>query len=356
MVVVIGAGLIGLSIAYELAKRGAQVRVFEAGDSAASTSWSSAGRLSPFSDSDGDEELEMFLATALGVYQVFVKELHRRTGVDPYLRVDGIVEVAHSEDDVARLRGRADALIARGIHAHWLDQDEVRRIEPYLGPATLGASVIEDEGQIDNRELGRALRFACADAGVRIEEQTGMVALETDGQRALGVRSPSGLASAEVVVNAAGAWAGRLEGVPEHVRIPIEPVKGQLLVLTMPERRVTRLVYAPGAYMIPRTDGTLVVGEVNQQDGFSNNVDPFATRRLRESAIRAVPALAELPVAHSWAGVRPHSPNGRPFIGATALDGYFVAAGHDANGILLAPATAMAIANLVEGKTPEPPH
>ena len=124
-------------------------------ESAASASWAGAGRLAPFTDSDGGDEEEDFLATALGLYQVFVKELHKRTGVDPYLRIDGVIEVAHDDAAVVRLRDRAAALVARGIHAHWFEPDEVRRLEPFLGPATLGASLIEDEGQIDNRELGQ---------------------------------------------------------------------------------------------------------------------------------------------------------------------------------------------------------
>ncbi len=351
MIVVIGAGLVGLSVAYELAKRGADVHVLEANDSAASPSWMGAGRLSPFTESDGGEEEELFLATALGTYQVFVKELHKRTGVDPHLRIDGIVEVALDEAHAARLSARADALVARGIHAHWLDPDEARRIEPWLGPAALGASLIEDEGQIDTRQLGHALRLACVDAGVRLEERVGPVALQTDDHhRAVGVRAGEQFVLAEAVVNAAGAWAGELAGVPPDVRIPIEPVRGQLLVLAMPRRLVVRMMSVPGAYLIPRTDGTLVIGEAVAEEGFEVRVDPFSTKKLRDAAVRALPELAHLEVAETWAGLRPRSPNGRPFIGPTALEGYFVAAGHYRNALLLAPATALAIANMIEGK------
>jgi glycine oxidase len=350
MVVIIGAGLVGLSVAYELAKRGADVRVVEAYDSAASASWAGAGRLSPFTDSEGGDEQENFLATALGLYQVFVKELHKRTGVDPYLRIDGIIEVAHDEAAVVRLRDRAASLVARGIHAHWFEPEEVRRLEPLLGPATLGASLIEDEGHIDNRQLGRALRMACVDVGVQLEEQAGPVALEADARRVLGVRAGETFMAADTVVNAAGAWAGELRGVPPHVRIPIVPVKGQLLILAMPRRLIARVLSVPGAYLIPRTDGTLLIGETLEEVGFDIRVDPAGTRSLRDAAVRAIPALGDLTVSETWAGLRPRSPNGRPFIGATALQGYFVAAGHYRNGILLAPATALALANVIEGK------
>lgn len=353
MVVVIGAGLVGLCVAYELAKRGADVCVLEANASAAASSWAGAGKLAPFTDSDGNEQEELFLATALGLYQVFVKELHKRTGVDPHLLIDGIIEAAHDETDVMRLRDRVDALVARGIHAHWLESAEARGVEPSLGPATLGASLIEDEGHIDNRELGRALRLACVDAGVRLEEQTGPVALRADERQALGVEAGGRFVAAEAVVNAAGAWAGQLHGVPPHVRIPIQPVKGQLLVLSMPHRMVKRVVAADGTYVIPRADGTLLVGEIAAESGFDAAIDDAATQRLHAAAVRTMPVLAELPIAGAWAGLRPRTPNGRPFVGATALERYFVAAGHDRNGILLAPATALALANVIEGRAQE---
>lgn len=350
MIIIIGAGLIGLSIAYELGKRGADVRVLEAGDSAASASWMGAGRLAPFTDAEGGEEQELFLATALGTYQVFVKELHKRTGIDPYLRVDGIIEVAHDEFEAVRLRDRVAALVQRGIHAHWFDANEARDVEPELGPATLGASLIEDEGQIDSRELGHALRSACVDAGVRLEEQTGLVDIVADAHRVLGVQARGNFVSAETVINTAGARAGELRGVPSQVRISVTPVKGQLLALRTTRRVLKRLVAAPGAYVIPRTDGTVLIGETVEEAGFDVNVDPSAIERLRAAAVNAIPALAEFAVSETWAGLRPRSPNGLPFIGATALEGYFVAAGHYRNGILLAPATALALANLIEGK------
>jgi glycine oxidase len=193
------------------------------------------------------------------------------------------------------------------------------------------------------------LRAACVDVGVRLEEQTGPVALEAD-EKVRGVRAGENFVAAETVVNAAGAWAGQLRGVPAHVRIPIVPVKGQLLSLVMPHPLMKRQVSAPGAYIIPRTDGSVLIGETVEDAGFDVDVEPVATERLRAAAVRAIPALGELAIGETWAGLRPRSPDGRPFIGGTELDGYFVAAGHYRNAILLAPATALAIANLIEEK------
>lgn len=340
VIVVVGAGIVGLCVAYELAKRGAKVHMVDAGDSALSSSWRGAGLLAPFTGSESEEE-EHFLATALGLYQVFVKELHKRTGIDPYLRLDGIIEAAYDESEADCLRTRAAALIERGIHAHWFDPIEARDVEPALGPERLyGASLIEDEGQIDGRYLGRALRAACVDEGVILEEQTGFVALETHAERVVGVRTAEKFLLAETVVNAAGAEAGELYGVPEYARVPVVPVKARLLALAMPQRLLKRPVRFEGIYVIPRTDGSVLVGEIDAERGF----EP-----LREKAMRAMPLLSELTVSETWVASRPRTPNLRPFIGKTAVDGYYVASGHYRHGILLAPTTALAIANVVEG-------
>jgi glycine oxidase len=349
VIVVIGAGIVGLCAAYELAKRGAKVHVVEAGDSEVASSWMGAGMLAPFSDAKSEDE-EHFLMTALSLYQVFVKELHKRTGIDPYLRLDGIVEVARSQAEAERLKDRARALGDRGIHAHWFEPDEARDIEPALGPESLfGASLIEDEGQIDSRYLGAALRAACVDEGVILEERAGPVALETNATSAVGVRAGAKFLLAEAVVNAAGAWAGELRGVPEEVRISVAPVKAQMVALTMPQRLLKRPVTAEGIYAIPRTDGSVLLGESVAHDGFDREVDSDSVERLRATAVRMMPVLAELTIAQTWAALRPRSPNLRPFIGKTALDGYYVAAGHYRHGVLLAPTTALAIANVIEG-------
>jgi glycine oxidase len=337
MIVVVGAGIVGLCAAYELAKRGAQVHVVEARDSAAAPSWMGAGLLAPFSYSETEEE-EHFLTAALSLYQVFVKELHKRTGIDPYLRIDGIIEVACDEAEAVRLRDRAARLRDRGIHAHWFEPEEARDIEPALGPEMLlGASLIEDEGQIDSRNLGQALRAACVDAGVLVEEQAGSVVLETNAGSVVGVRAGERFLLAEAVVNAAGAWAGEVQGVPENARLPIAPVKTQMLALEMPQRLLKRPVSLHGIYAIPRTDGSVLIGE---------GADP---EQVRTAAVRAMPVLAELTIRETWATVRPRTPNRRPFIGKTSLDGYYVAAGHYRHGVLLAPTTALAIANVIEG-------
>ena len=202
---------------------------------------------------------------------------------------------------------------------------------------------------MDNRRLGRALRAACAELDVPVDAHTGDVALEADGRRVLGVRGPAGFVPASHVVNAAGAWAGQLAGVPEGSRVAVTPVKGQMLALAMPRGFVRHTLWVPGAYLVPRDDGRLLVGATVEDAGYDVRVTASGVRSLLDAALRALPSLADLTVAETWAGLRPAPADGLPYVGETHTAGYFVASGHYRNGILLAPATAAGIADAIAG-------
>ena len=349
-IVIVGAGLIGLAIALELAERGASVRVIEAREPARAASWAGAGMLAPYTESSTSAEFDAFCADSLARYPAFAARLRERAGVDPYLRLDGILEVAFDRPAEERLRAGVAARRARGLSARFLERDEARSLEPVLGAATRGASLCDDEGHVDNRRLGRALVAACGALGVRIEAGAGEVALEADERRILGVRGPEGFVPAVAVVNAAGAWAAGLAGVPAHARVEVVPVKGQMLALAMPKGLVRRALWVPGAYVVPRDDGRLLIGATVEAAGHDTRVTAQGMRTLLDAALGALPALRDLTVAETWAGLRPGTPDGLPYIGETALAGYYVAAGHFRNGILLAPATAALVADVLEGK------
>ncbi len=354
MIVVIGAGLIGLSIAYELAKRGAEVRVIDAERPAGAASWAGAGMLAPFTEQLAPGAFEEFCARSLAAYPEFAGEVAAASGVDPHLRLDGLVEAAFSGADAARLQARIGSLQSRGIAARWLDAGEARLAEPALGPGVFGASLVEAEGRIDNRRLGRALQAACAARGVRVEANAGTVSLEADRRRVLGVRTRDGFTPADAVVNAAGAWAGELAGVPAAAVVPVTPVKGQMLALAAPRNLVQRVLWVPGAYLVPRDDGRLLVGATVEEAGFDVRVTARGLDELLHAVLAALPALRDLAVSETWAGLRPASPDGLPCIGATPVGGYFVASGHYRNGILLTPATARAVAAAVAGEPADP--
>ncbi|HEY0799001.1 MAG TPA: glycine oxidase ThiO [Candidatus Baltobacteraceae bacterium] len=353
-VIIVGAGLIGLASAYELAGRGASVRVFDAQEPAKAASWAGAGMLAPYTESPASAALAAFCEASLAAYPAFVDAVRSNGGADPELHLDGIIESACDESDAERLREHVYLLRERRVAAHWLNAAQAREYEPSLAQNVIGASFIEGEGHVDNRRLGRALRAACEARGVRITTDVGTSAIESDNRRVRGLRTAQGFATAPVIVNATGAWAAAIGGVPERARVPVHPIKGQMLALAMPRALIRRVVWFAGGYAVPRADGRLLIGATVESAGFDTRVTADGMYSLLAAALRALPSLADLALVETWAGLRPGSADGLPFIGATSLEGYYVATGHYRNGILLTPATAQLVADAIEGRPVAP--
>jgi glycine oxidase len=352
-VLIVGAGLIGLGIAYELAKEGVSVRILDGQAPASSASWAGAGMLAPYTEALEGEAFEAACAQSLQAFPAFAAELEDRTGVDVQLRLDGIVEAAYDETSAGRLQAHVATLAERGIRAEWHDRRGALALEGILGRGCIGAALVRDEGQVDNRALGRALRIACEALGVRIDVGLEALALEVADGRARGVQTKRGFLAAATVINAAGAWAGSLAGVPLEARIPVVPIKGQMFALAVPPRLIRRVLWVPGAYLVPRADGRLLVGATVEDAGFDQRVTAGGLRTVLDAALDALPGLRDFSMCETWAGLRPGSPDGIPFIGATPLEGYLVASGHHRNGILLAPLTARLVADLILGRPSE---
>lgn len=347
-VIVIGAGLIGLAIAHELAARGATVRVFDLGEPGAGASWAGAGMLAPYAERIDDEAMLALCRRSLALYPDFVRGLEDETGIDVELRLDGIVEAAFDDERLAALRVHADACAARGIDARVLERSEAMLAEPSLGRHVRGAMIAAGQGYVDNRRLGRALREACRRRGVLVDAPLSHLSVECDTRRVRGVRTSLGFASGDAVINAAGAWAAQIDGVPAHAAPPVFPVKGQMLALAAPTGFLRRTTWVPGAYLVPRSDGRLLIGATVEEAGFDRHVTAAGIRALLDAALSAAPALGAFTMTETWAGLRPGSPDGRPILGPTPIDGLIVAAGHYRNGILLTPETARLVASFVE--------
>ncbi len=345
-VIVVGAGLIGLGIAYELAKRGAAVTVYDRDEPARAASWAGAGMLAPFSEAMPDAAMLALCRDSLALYPEYVAELRERTGVDARFRRDGTLHVALDRAQLAELAAHAETFRANGGEVSMLDRGDVLAREPVLAKDLAGALFVANEAQVDNRRLGRALLAACESLGVRFERGEEL-ALECDARRVRGVRTAYGFATAATVINAAGAWAGELHGVPDHARVPVRPVAGEMLALAVPRDAVHALVWLGHRYLVPRGDGRLLVGATVESRGFDARVTAAGMHDLLDAALAVAPALASFAVVETWAGLRPGSHDGRPYLGATSLGGYVVASGHFRNGILLAPVTARLIAGLV---------
>jgi glycine oxidase len=347
-VAIIGAGIIGLSIAFELASRGAFVRVYDTGAPARAASWAAAGMLAPFTERLPDEAMQTLCESSLALYPSFAQTLHNVSSVDPQLRLDGILHTAFTSAALEQLRDRAQTLAGSGHSATVLDRDQTLAAEPVLGKHVAGALLVHGEGQIDNRRLGRALLAACELRGVRLHTGLENVEIECDARRVLGVRTNIGYVPAAAVVNAAGAWSSLIPGVPASCVPPVEPVKGQMLAIEIPKALMRRTTWIPGGYLVPRADGRLLVGATMEHAGYDVRITAGGLSALLSAVLTAAPALRDFAVSESWAGLRPSSPDERPFLGPTELDGYYLATGHYRNGILLAPATARLLADALE--------
>jgi glycine oxidase len=347
---IVGGGIIGLAIAYELAKRGGQVSLFEQGEPGHGASWAGAGMLAPFTEAIEDAQLLALMLDSLERYPNFAASVSADSGIDPQLGLDGILDIAVDEKKFQELQKRTRVLDSLGRKYELLGARETLALEPVLCADVRGSLLVHAEGQIDNRRLGRALRRACERSGVAIRSNCAVLAIEADDRRVLGVRTSAGFAAAHIVINAAGAWASGLL-VPNQIRMAaVMPVKGQMLSLEIPKGLMRHVTWADGVYFVPRSDGRLLVGATVEDAGFDVRVTAHGIAYLLNRALKAAPALRNFTISETWAGLRPGTRDGRPLIGRTELEGYYLATGHYRNGILLAPATAAIIADLLEQK------
>jgi glycine oxidase len=346
--VVVGGGVIGCAIALALRDAGADVVVVDRGPPGEEASSAAAGILAPQAEAQGPGVLFDLLRASRLRWPAFARAIAERSGVDVGYRTDGALVVAHDAEEAERLTSRARWQREAGLAVELVDARALAALEPALAPATL-ALHLPDDHQVDGRRVMRALINACDHAGVdylRAEVRR----LRHDGSRVLGVDTDGGARDAARVVVAAGAWSALVDGVPLGAGA-IVPVRGQMIELRMPAPPLRHVVFGDGGYLVPRADGRVLCGSTEERVGFAKEVTADGIATLCARAARLCPALDGLPVADSWAGLRPASADALPYVGATAIAGLYVATGHFRNGVLLAPLTAEIVAALVTGGT-----
>lgn len=353
-VVVVGAGVVGLCCAWRLARRGASVVVLDRADPPAGATRVAAGMLAPIGElAFGEPELLKMTVAAAAAYPDFVAELEVASGVDTGYARDGALHVALDRDEAAELRRVHDLQRSLGLGAEWLPPRGCRDLEPGLTPSFNGGVHAPEEAGVDPRRLAAALLTALAEEEVEVRARAEAVEPLLAGERIEGVRLANGEeARAETVVLACGAWSGEKSPLPESARPPVRPVKGQILELRSPDgvAPCTRIVASERVYLVPRPDGRLIVGATTEEQGFDVTVTAGGVHELLREAYRLLPDVAEMELVEAAAGLRPGTPDNLPLIGPGALDGLVLACGHYRNGILLAPITGEAVADLVAGK------
>ena len=354
-VIVVGAGLIGLAIAWELRVRGATVTVIEKETPGCGATRVAAGMLAPIGELDfGEPELLEMNLVSRELYPGFIAAVESATGQDTGYRHTGALHVALDRDEAGELKRIMELQQSHGLDSKWLGPIASRDLEPGISPSLAGSVLVEEDAVVDPRALVEALRAGLSEAGVQLiqAEVTGLV--EGAGARAAGVESTAGSFAADTVVAAPGAEAGVAGWLPEGLRPPVRPVKGQVVELQGDpgDPACTRILGSERVYIAPRPDGRLILGATVEEMGFDRRVTGGGVHELLREAYRLLPDVAEMEFLGATAGLRPGTPDNLPVIGRSSLDGLLLATGHYRNGILLAPVTARSIAELIEGSDP----
>jgi glycine oxidase len=356
MIAIIGGGICGLSIGWRLAQAGRPVTVFERGEAGMAATWASAGMLAPQAEAEHAEEALLPLAMqGRAMWAGFAAELAACTGIDVDYRGEGTLVVALDRDEREALEHRYEYLRGLGLPVDWLSGREARENEPALARTVVGAIRSAADHQVDNRRVARALRAAFLKAGGTLREHAEVEGLVTAADRASAVVVAGEEVAAETVVLAAGAWSRNLKGLPDAVRPPVRPLKGQMVALRMAAGAplIRHVVWGPGRsivpgiYLAPKSDGRLVVGATVEEAGFDTQLTAGGLFELLRHCWATLPASYDLVVDEVWAGLRPTSRDDAPILGPAALDGLVVATGHHRNGILLAPLTAATISRYI---------
>ena len=355
-VVVAGGGVIGLAIGWQAAARGLSVVVADP-LSARGASWAAAGMLAPVTEVHyGEERLLELNLESHARYPAWAEELNEASGRNCGYAETGTLVVARDADDNTALNELFDFQQRLGLDVERLRGRECRQLEPALAPSTRGGILVRGDHQIDNRALLRALLTACERAGVHtIDRRVARVDV-ADG-RVVGVSLDDGeRVSCPRLVIAAGAHSASIGGLPTELVPPVRPVKGQLLHLrgTPGERLVPRTIRGLDAYIVVRPDGRVVLGATVEEQGFDERVTAGGIHELLQAGFELVPGITELELVETSVGLRPGSPDNSPMLGETSVEGLVLATGHYRNGILLAPVTGWAIAELLStGEAPE---
>ncbi|HET9943967.1 MAG TPA: glycine oxidase ThiO [Terriglobia bacterium] len=349
-VIIVGGGAIGLSAARELAVRGRSVLVLDRGNLRDVTSWAAAGMLAPQSEADAPSPFFDLCLASARLYRDWVQHLHEDSGVDPEYADSGLLYLASTDEALCRLRRTLEWQQSVGLKGELLSPESVLRLEPNLTLPLAGAVFMPHESHVTPRRLLEALTGACAVR--RVEIRSGVRVLEVlhEGGRVTGVRTSSERFGAAQVVLASGVRSPEIEGIDPP--IPVVPRKGQILALTSDGRAFSHMIRWEHAYMVPRRSGELIVGATNEDVGFDRSVTAAGMGSLLHRAQQLSSHVADLPIAEMWSGLRPATPDGLPVIGTAAIEGLTYATGHYRNGILLAPVTAVSVANVLENRMP----
>lgn len=349
---IIGGGIIGLGIGWQLLRKGADVTIFEKEEAAQKASCVAAGMLAPYAEV-GFEEVELMKLgqESLRLYPRFLSDLAEDVSGIPELGRCGTLLAGTDRDDTEYLRRLYNFREQLELRVEMLTGSEAREREPLLSPRAVSAVWLPDDAQINNRELVRCLKAAFIKLGGTLLEQNAAQEVGCSEKTVRGITAKSGHHEFDAVVVAAGCKSGQLKGVPESVVPPIRPVKGQIITLQKTgDCNLQGIVRTPRVYLVPKDDDTIRLGATTEEKGFDTKPTAGGVKELLEEAWEVVPSIYDLPIREIIAGLRPASRDHAPVIGQSGVEGLYYATGHYRHGILLTPVTVYSLAEEIMNK------
>ena len=353
--IVVGAGAIGTSIAYQLAKAGVKVMIFERWQVGDGATGASAGMIQINPDRTTPPALSTLELESARLYPALATELLDRTGMDIGYRAAPLLHVAVDDGEEPRLRAHRGWQMEHGVAVAWVDRGAALDLEPALNPRIHAALYYPENRQLMPGDLARGLARAAVDLGAILREGAAVDRLLTDGDRVIGVAIGGDVVHSAEVVIANGAWASAWSDTL-HTPIPIRPVRGQMVALQTSGTALRNVVSSLEGYVLSTPDGSTYVGTTVEEAGYDARPTAAGIAGLLASGPRLIPRLADATFVSAWAGLRPGTADGLPLLGRLpGWDGVTIAAGHFRDGILLAPITGEVIADLLARRRPRLP-
>ncbi|WP_312114855.1 glycine oxidase ThiO [Brevibacillus reuszeri] len=345
---VVGGGIIGLSLAYELSRRGMAVTLVEQGEWGGQASSAAAGMLAPLKEFTAPGPMLDMGVASLRLYPQWAQTLEEFTAGDVQVSLEGLLTVALNEEEQEQLQTKYRWQKEKGYAVHWLTGKELTEVEPMLTDNAQAAIYSPREGHINNRLLLRALVTACRLQGVKLLSGCVVSGIAVKAGKVIGVESSMGPLRAEQTVITSGAWAGiMLEML--NVSVPVRPVRGQIAAVSSVGIPLRTVIFGTSGYITPKKDGKIVIGATEDESGFQREVTMAGLASILNGVMPYVPALHTAAFLEAWGGLRPATADGKPLLGPIpGWSGLSIAGGHFRNGILLSPITAKWMADYLE--------
>ncbi len=353
-VLVIGAGIVGCTVAHQLARSGASIQVIETRQPGQGATRASAGILAPYIEGHESAALRSLGHRSLDLFDSFIAQLRADSGQDVVYQREGTFELAFDNADVERLRALSAALVSAGVQNRWVPPQAFGEYEPLASAAARGALFIATHGFVGVTSVTLAAAAAARKLGARFMTETGAIRIYPLPGGRVGVDAGSGTWDADRVVLAAGSWSSQIS-VEGADAVPVKPIRGQLIQLQARPGALRRVIWGPTGYLVPWPDGAVLVGSTVEDVGFDERHTDEGVRKLRAAATALVPSLAGAAMTDVRTGLRPRGPDDLPMLGRSAVvPGLVYATAHYRNGVMFTPLTVQLVDDLVFDRAGDP--